>query len=82
MIDSQKVKNECGLSVKVFQMIVMPGWTVHPGNGYEPRVVSGKAAKDALVAMLEAQPVVLQERQMGKIAEQLRRLFLAPEEEW
>lgn len=75
------VKNECGLSVKVFQMIVIPGWTVHPGNCYEPRVVSGKAVTDALVAMLEAQPVVLQERQMGKIAQQLRRLCIVPEED-
>lgn len=75
------VKNECGLSVKVFQMIVIPGWTVHPGNCYEPRVVSGKAVTDALVAMLEAQPVVLNERQMGKIADQLRQLCLAPAEE-
>ena len=75
------VKNECGLLVKVFQMIVIPGWTVHPGNGYEPRVVSGKAVTDALVAMLEAQPVVLQERQMEKIADQLRQLCIVPEED-
>ncbi len=75
------VKNECGLSVKVFQMIVIPGWTVHPGHCYEPRVVSGKAVTDALVAMLEAQPVLLNERQMGKIADQLRPLCLVPEED-
>ena len=75
------VKNECGMSIKVFQMIVIPGWTVHPGNGYEPRVVSGKAVTDALVAMLEAQPVVLQERQMEKMADQLRQLCIVPEED-
>lgn len=68
------LKRECGLEARVFQMIAIPGWTVHPGNCYEPRVVSGRAVSGALASMLEGEPALLDGKQIQKAEDKLGAL--------
>lgn len=68
------VLDKCGRKVEVEQMIAIPGWMVEPGKHYRPRVVSGLAVANALMAMLDGKPQVLSEGEVKKVVRALESL--------
>ncbi len=68
------VKEACGKEVEAAQIIAIPGWEVIPGKFYKPRVVSGLGVSDAVLAMTDGWPHVLNQREIQKVVKRLDAL--------
>lgn len=68
------VKEACGKDVEAAQIIAIPGWEVIPGKFYKPRVVSGLGVSDAVLAMTDGWPQVLNQREIQKVVKRLDAL--------